>query len=112
MERSPVKSIPVSDNWSGDWENANLSLCKDWKEDLPGVYSGVINIRIVVVCGPDQCYDNHQRTHCEKGTRFDEHGGDRLVQSTNSNWRPGGSTEVPAMQDETDDDHQGEDDIE
>ena len=47
-----------------------------------------------------------------KGTGLDEHGDNGLVQSTSSRRRPDGISNVPAVQDESNDDHEGEDDIE
>ena len=56
-------------------------------------------------------YDDQQRAHRKKGRRLDEHGGDRLVQSTDPSWGRGSGADVPAAQDEPDDDHEGEEDI-
>ena len=47
-----------------------------------------------------------------EGRRLNEHGDGALVKSTCSTWSPQGGTNVPTVQDEPDDDHEGEEDVE
>jgi len=96
------------------WESTNLNLCKDWEKDIHNEASSDwnIGIRSRVVYDRGQSSDDQQRAHGENGTRLDEHGGDSLVQSTISSLRPGGTADVPPVQDDPDDDHQGKEDVE
>ena len=57
-------------------------------------------------------YDDQQRAHRKEGRRLDKHGGDGLVQSTDSSWGSRGSADIPAMQGEPDNNHGGEEDVE
>jgi len=56
--------------------------------------------------------NDQQRGYSEKSRRLDEHGGDCLVQPTNPTGRPRDGANVLSVQDESDDDHEGEDDVE
>jgi len=94
------------------WEGTNLSLRKNREEDIHRVGCGKVNIFVCGVFVHGQRSNDDQRAHGEKGTRLNEHGGYRLVQSTDYNCRPYGSANPPAMQDESDHDHQGEENVE
>ena len=82
------------------WESTNLNLTENREGQIRGHASG----------SPQS--DGEQRAHSEKSTRLDEDGGDGLVQFTDSGPRPRSSANVPAVQDEPDNDNQGEDDVE
>ena len=47
-----------------------------------------------------------------QGTRFDKHGCDSFIQSVGFGRSPKGIPDVPAMEDESHDDHEREEDIE
>ena len=80
-------------------ESTNLSHRESGPENLLGV----------VVGGPQS---NEQKcVRGEKGTRLDKHGDDGFVQSTGSTL-PHYGANVPGVQDEPDDDHEGEKDVE
>ena len=64
-----------------------------------------------MVSGSPQ-YNEQQRVHSVKGRRLNEHRDDALVQSTGSSWSPHDNANVPAVQEESDDDHEGEEDVE
>ena len=91
--RQPVRRLEL-------WESTNLSLSKDRQEDVRGVVSGAPR--------PDE----QQRVHGIKGRRFDEHRDDCPVQSTDSSWSSHGTANIPAVEDEPNDDHEGEEDVE
>jgi len=93
-------------------KGTNLGLCENREKDVHCVDSRKVNIFVCGVFVHTQRSDNNQRAHGEKGTRLNEHGGYCLVQSTDSNCRPCGSVNLPAMQDESDDNHQSEEDVE
>ena len=80
-------------------EGTNLSFSEDGKESLHHVISG----------SPRP--NNQQRTHGVKGARFNEYGDNGLAQSADSSL-PRDGANVPGVQDEPDDDHQGEEDVE
>ena len=82
------------------WESTNLSFGEDRQENIRGMVSGAPR--------PNE----QQRVHGVKGRRLDEHRDDSLVQSTDSSWGTHGSANVPAVQDESNDDHEGEEDVE
>jgi len=93
LVRQPIQRLK-------SWENTNLDLSEDRREKIPDCVIG------------SNRPDDQQRGHSEKSGGFDEHGGDGLVQSADSIWRSSSSANVPCVQDESDDDHQGEDDVE
>lgn len=78
----------------------NLNLDKDREEDACGVISGTPRSEIQHISGS------------VKGTRFDKDGVDKYVQSIGSVSVTHGVSDVPAMQNETYNDHEGEEDIE
>ena len=81
------------------WKRADLSLGEDGEEDVHNV----------IVDG--QWYNNQQRAHGVEGTRFNEHGGDGIAHPTDST-DPHGIANVPCVQDQSNDDHEGEEDVE
>lgn len=85
---------------SGSQRSANLSLGEDGQEDVCSVVSGAPR------------HNEQQRAHSGKRTRFNEHCDDIFVQSTDPSWRPYGSVKVPTMNDKSDNDHKGEEDVE
>ena len=84
---------------SGLRESTNLNLSEDRHEDI---HSGVPR-------APRS--NNQQRAHGVKGTRLDEHSDDGFAQSADSGY-PQSSASVPGVQDESDGDHEGEEDVE
>ena len=85
---------------SGSGGSTNLSLSEDGEEQIHEHAFG------------NQWTDDQQRAHSEKGRGLDEHRGDGLVQPTEPSWRLRCGTNVPAAQDKSDDDHEGEEDVE
>ena len=83
----------------GSWECTNLNLGEDRQEGIPN--GGLRAPRS----------NNQHRAHGVKGTRLDEHGDDRLTQSADPS-STHASANVPGVQDEADDDHEGEEDVE
>lgn len=57
-------------------------------------------------------YNEEQKSGSIKGTRLDKHCDDGRVQPDSSVGSPGGLSNIPAMQDESCDNHGGEKDIE
>jgi len=82
------------------WESTNLNLTENRVGQILGLAFGSVRS------------NSEQRGHSEKSTRLDEHGGDGLVQSTDSGPGPRSSANVPAVQDEPDNNNEGEDDVE
>ena len=76
--KPPVKGLELR-------ESTNLNLSEDRSEQFP---DWVIDSRQ---------YDDQQRAHGKEGRGFDEHGGNGLVQPTDSSWGPRGSAGVPAL---------------
>ena len=81
------------------WESTNLSLREDGEETFGDVVVGTPRPK------------NQQQAHSEKGTRLNEHGDDGFGRFTDPTY-PHGRTNAPGVQDESDDDHEGEDDVE
>ena len=80
-------------------ESTNLSLGEDGEEDVHNI----------ILDG--QRYNNQQRSHGVEGTRLNEHGGDGLAHSTDSAY-PHGIANAPGVDDQSDNDHEGEEDVE
>ena len=78
----------------------DLSLGKDWPEDI---LNGMIG---------DPRSDKQQKADSVQGTRFNEHSNDDLVQPASSVLRSHSISNVPAVKDETDGDHESEKDVE
>ena len=85
---------------SESWEDTDLGLSEDGEEQIHG--NAVDRPRS----------DHQQRAHGEKGRGLYEHGGDGLVQSADSSRISRSGANAPGMQDESDDNHEGEDDVE
>ena len=83
---------------SGIQTIANLSLGEDGED-----------VRNVILDG--QRYNNQQRVHGVEGTRLDEHGEDGIAHCTDST-DPHGIANVSGVQDQTGDDHEGEEEVE
>ena len=81
------------------WESTNLSFSKDEQETTRKA--------IFII----QRSKNQKRARSINHRGLDEHGDDSLVQSTNSRY-PHTSANVPGVQDEPDDNHEGEEDVE
>jgi len=94
-QRAPVGDSLNDEQWSND---LNLTENRDGQTPGCGVFGSHRS-------------NGEQRARSEKSTRLDEHGGDSLVQSADSGSRPRGSANVPAVQDEPEDDHKGEGDV-
>ena len=86
---------------SQSWEITNLSLIEDGQEEI---HNGA-------AFDDTPCSDNQQRAHSKNGTGFNEHGDDGLVQSTDSS-HPQGRASASGVHDESDDDHEGEENVE
>ena len=84
---------------SRSWESTDLGLIEDGHEDDRSAVSNKPR------------YDSQQRAYSVQRRRFDEHGDDGLVQSTHSGCTPHGGTNVPDVHDESDDDHDGEENV-
>ena len=91
--RQPVRGSPP-------WENTHLGLSEDRRNQ--------VHDRVV---GSHQS-DVQHRAHSENGGRLDEYGGDGLVQSTDSGWGSRRGTNVSPMQNKSEDNHEGEEDVE
>ena len=74
-------------------EVTNLNFSDDGQEET----------RDVTFSGPQS--NQHQRVYGIKRRRLDEHGSNGFIQSTDAGRRPRGSTNVPPVYDEPDDDH-------
>ena len=81
------------------WESTNLCLSKDWQEITPKAVSGT------------QPSENQKRTRSINHRGLNEHGDNGLVQPANSRY-PHASANVPSVQGESDDYHEGEEDVE
>ena len=90
--RQPIRRVR-------SWEGTNLSFGKDRYENVRSTVPGA------------RWSKNQQRAHGVQGRRLDEHGDDDPVQSIGSTV-PHGSPNVPGVQNEPDDDHEGEEDVE
>ena len=93
----------VTDNLWGDhgWEGTNLSLREDGQEISHNIVVGTTTPRP----------NNQRQAHSKKGTRLNEYDHNGLGRSTNSTY-PHSSANAPCVQDESDDDHEGEEDVE
>ena len=81
-------------------ESTNLILCEDGQEYVGNPTTGTP--------GTDEQYG----ANSVQGTRLDEHGDDGPIDSSRSGTSAEGISNVPAVQDESEDDHEGEDDVE